>query len=351
MLGLGGALCLRYPSLLTLPEARSHYPIALMRALIQGVIFTALVLGVVSGIVRRRKVLALTGMALALAAALLGGGNTPLPAEVDTRFGIGFDWFLLDLLVMTLVFVPVERFWPRHPDQGTFRPDWTIDGTYFLTTHLPAQLLTFLMIMPAVVATHWLGIPALRATVGGLPMLVQLPMAILVADLGQYAVHRIFHRVPLLWRFHSVHHSIKTMDWLAGSRSHFVDIVLTRGLIMIPLQLCGFSQATMAGYLVFVSFHATFCHTDFKPRLKWLEPYLVTVRYHHWHHGAEPDAVDVNFAIHFPFIDRLFGTCHFPDGAWPARYGLMDDAMPDRFLAQLLYPFRGAQKALPTQGN
>jgi lathosterol oxidase len=348
-LGLGGVLCLRYPALLTLPDARSHYPLAIMRLLIQGVIAAAFVLAVVSAIQRQRKVLALTGMALALAAALLGGGNAPLPHEVESKLGLGLDWFLLDLLVMTLVFVPVERFWPRHPEQGTFRPEWSTDATYFFVTHLPAQLLNFLMVLPAVFASRWLAIPQFMAFTTSLPFLVQLPATILVADLGQYAVHRMFHKVPFLWRLHSVHHSIRTMDWLAGSRSHFLDIVLTRGLIMIPLRLCGFSQAAMVGYLVFVSFHATFSHTDFKPRPVWLEPYFVTVRYHHWHHAAEADAVDVNFAIHFPFIDRLFGTYHLPKDAWPERYGLIDSAMPDGFFAQLLSPFRGQRSEQQTE--
>ena len=121
-----------------------------------------------------------------------------------------------------------------------------------------------------------------------------------VADLSQYATHRTFHTVPFLWRFHAIHHSIETMDWVAGSRSHFVDILLTRGLILIPMTIFGFSQSALAGYLVFVSFHATFCHTDFRPRTIWLEPYFVTVRYHHWHHAADKEAVDVNFAIHLP---------------------------------------------------
>ena len=340
MLGLGGALCLRFPALLTLPSVRAHYPIAMIRMLIQGVIGAALVLGVASAIRRQRKVLAMTGMALALAAALLGGGETPLPPEVDSRFGLGFDWFLLDLFVMTLVFVPVERFWPLHPDQGTFRPEWTTDASYFVATHLPAQLLTFTMIMPAVIATRWLGIPWLMAFVGGLPLVVQLPAAILVADLGQYAVHRTFHKVPFLWRFHAVHHSIKTLDWIAGSRSHIVDMILTRGLIMIPLQLCGFSQPAIVGYLVFVSFDATFSHTDFKSTPGWLEPYIVTGRYHHWHHSAYPEVADVNFAIHFPFIDRLFGTHYLPRAGWPERYGLIGDEMPAGYVAQFLSPFR-----------
>ena len=188
------------------------------------------------------------------------------------------------------------------------------------------------MVIPASYASRWLAIPWLAQTVGSLPFLIQLPLAIVVADLSQYATHRAFHTIPFLWRFHAIHHSIETMDWVAGSRSHYVDILLTRGLILIPMTIFGFSQATLAGYLVFVSFHATFCHTDFRPRTIWLEPYFVTVRYHHWHHAADPEAVDVNFAIHLPFIDRLFGTHYLPKDAWPERYGLVGGSSPARLL-------------------
>jgi lathosterol oxidase len=346
LLGLGGVLCLRFPALLTLPDARAHYPIPIMRRLIQGLIVLALVFGALSALFRQRKVLALTGIALGLAAALLGGGSAPLPEEITSRVGLGFDWFLLDLLVMTIVFVPVERFWPLHPAQKTFRPEWSTDYFYFVATHLPAQLITFLMLIPAAAASHWLAIPALTHTIGSLPFVVQLPLAIVVADFAQYATHRAFHQIPLLWRFHAIHHSIQTMDWVAGSRSHFVDILLTRSLILIPMTLCGFSQNTMAGYLVFVSFHATFCHTDFGPRPVWLEPYFVTVRYHHWHHAAHPEAIDVNFAIHWPFIDRLFGTYYLPKDAWPPRYGLLDSRVPDGFFAQFLAPFAPKKNAV-----
>ena len=344
LLGLGGALCLHFPALLTLPEARSQYPMVMIRLLIQGTIAAAFVLAGISAILRQRKVLALTAGLLAVLALLLGGGSTPLPNEVGSHYGIGFDWFLLDLLVMTIVFVPVERFWPLHRGQKTFRPEWTTDAFYFVATHLPAQLLTFLMVLPALLLTKWLAIPAFQAFVQRWPYLVQLVAAIFVADLGQYLVHRTFHTVPFLWRFHSIHHSIKTLDWIAGSRSHFFDIVITRGLIMIPMMMVGFPQSVLAGYLVFVSFHATFCHTDFRPDAHWLERYFVTVRYHHWHHAADMNAVDVNFAIHLPFLDRLFGTQYLPKTAWPERYGLIDDTLPPGFFAQLASPFKRAAR-------
>ncbi|HXP66305.1 MAG TPA: sterol desaturase family protein [Steroidobacteraceae bacterium] len=341
LLALGGTLCLRFPEFLTLPEARAKYPIVIMRVLIQGMIFSAFAFAAASAIMRQRKILALTGAALALAAAALGGGAVPLPQEVGTKYGIGLDWFLLDLFVMTLVFVPLERIWPLHPGQGTFRAEWTTDSAYFVATHLPAQLLTFLMLAPAALAAPWLAIPKLQSFVAGWPFVVQLSAVILVADLAQYVIHRAFHRIPVLWRFHAVHHSIRTMDWIAGSRSHFFDIIVTRGLIMIPLALCGFSQGAIVGYILFVSFHATFSHLDFRPRTIWLENYLVTPRYHHWHHSAEDEAIDCNFAIHFPWIDRLFGTQHFPKDRWPKSYGLSGASVRPGFFRQFVDPFLG----------
>ena len=340
LLGFGGALCLHFPALLSLPDARPIYPMAIIRGLIQGTIVLAIVLGAISGILRERKVLAVTGASLGLLAAVIGGGSTPLPDEVHSKFGLGLDWFLVDLFVMTVVFLPVERFWPLHPDQSTFRPQWTTDLFYFVATHLPAQLMTLLMFDPGHLCVEVAG-DSMAGTHRREPA-VSHPAA--ARDSGRrslaYATHRAFHRIPLLWRFHAIHHSIETMDWVAGSRSHYVDILLTRGLILVPMTIVGFSQAALAGYLVFVSFHATFCHTDFRPRTIWLERYFVTVRYHHWHHAAQPEAVDVNFAIHLPFIDRVFGTQYLPKDAWPARYGLVGGAVPRGFFRQLLAPFK-----------
>ena len=99
LLGLGAALCLRFPQLLTLPEARSHYPMGIIRPLIQGVIVAAFVCAAVSAVLRQRKVLALTGAALALAATALGGGSIPLPDEVGIQqrasAWIGSCWICL----------------------------------------------------------------------------------------------------------------------------------------------------------------------------------------------------------------------------------------------------------------
>src|SRR3569832_2214338 len=77
LLAFGAVLCLHFPQILSSPELRPHYPMHLMRLLIQGLIFAAVIFGVISAFLRRKKVLAFTGILAALAAAGLGGSSVP----------------------------------------------------------------------------------------------------------------------------------------------------------------------------------------------------------------------------------------------------------------------------------
>ena len=336
-LGLGAVLCLHFPQLLSSPELRVHYPMPVIRVLIQVVIGAALVFGVVSTLLREKKVLGITGIALALAASLLGGSSVPINQPLHDGPAIGLDWFLLDLLLMALIYVPLERLWPQYPAQGTFRPQWTLDVVYFLSTHLPIQALSFLVLLPATQATQFLAVPALAQAIAALPLVIQFVLAVIVADLAEWTIHFLLHKVPFLWRFHAIHHSSRELDWIAGSRSHWFDDTLVRGFILVPMML-GFSQPIILAYLVFVTLHATWTHCNFRPQLRWIERFVVMPRYHHWHHSSQAEAIDKNFAIHFPWIDRLFGTHYCPDH-WPDTYGLDHEEVPKGFWRQTWVPF------------
>ncbi|HVO57474.1 MAG TPA: sterol desaturase family protein [Dongiaceae bacterium] len=343
-LAFGAVLCLQFPQILTSPELREHYPLPVMRLLIQGLIVGAIFFSVLSAILRKKRTLALTGMLLAIAATAIGGWSVPINQKLHDGPAIGFDWFLLDLLLMAMIYVPLERLWPQYPEQGTFRNEWTLDVVYFMSTHLPLRILSFLVLLPATQATKYLGVPALQHAIARLPWLLQFVLAILVADLAEYFIHLALHKVPFLWRFHAVHHSSKALDWIAGSRSHFVDDTLVRGFVLAPLML-GFSQNIILAYLVFVTLHATWEHCNFAPNVKWLEKFVVMPRYHHWHHTSQKEGIDKNFAVHFPWIDRIFGTYYFPDH-WPERYGLDNEGIAPGFLAQTIDPFLGKKRAL-----
>ena len=337
ILSFGAVLCLHFPQVLSSPELRSFYPMDTIRILIQIIMVAAVVFGIISSVLRKKKVLGLTGMLFAMLAALLGGASVEINQTLTDGPAIGLDWFLLDLFLMSLIYVPIERLWPKFPKQGTFRPQWTLDVVYFMSTHFPIQILSALVLLPATQLTKYMAIPGLQSLIAKLPLALHFLLAIFVADLAEFTIHLLLHKVPFLWRFHSIHHSSKGLDWIAGSRSHFLDDTLVRGFILAPMML-GFSQTIIMGYLVFVTLHATWAHCNFSPSIKWLEKYVVFPRYHHWHHSSQKEAIDKNFAIHFPIIDKIFGTYYFPD-EWPKSFGLENEEIPKTFFRQTIEPF------------
>jgi lathosterol oxidase len=83
---------------------------------------------------------------------------------------------------------------------------------------------------------------------------------------------------------------------------------------------------------------SVFNHVNLRVRLGWLEQVIAMPRFHYWHHAVRP--VDRNFAVHFPWIDRLFGTFHLPPGAWPDELGIAGHPVPPGFAGQLAWPLR-----------
>ena len=339
-IGLGAVLCFHFPGLLTVPELRELYPVPYIRGLLHLVLVGSFVLGVISVCLRRRKMLGTIGITLTLIAALLGGSRVPIEGELTRGPFLGVDWFLLNLIVYSAVFIPIERLFARLPEQPVFRRGWRTDLTYFFLSALLLQVTTLLTMKPAMVFFQWAAAPGAQRFVAGQPFLFQFVEILLLTDLTQYWVHRAFHRVPSLWRFHQIHHSAEAMDWLAGSRLHLVDVAVTRGLTYVPIYVLGFAEAPLFAYVAFVSIQATFIHANVRFRfgaLRWL---LATPQFHHWHHSAEREAVDKNFAVHLPVLDWVFGTFYLPQDRWPPSYGLASgDPIPSGYVRQLVHPF------------
>jgi lathosterol oxidase len=340
LVGFGAVLCFHFPQFFTVPEARALYPLPYVRALLHLVLVASFVLGVVSLTLRQNQALGAVGIVATLVAALLGGSRVSVDEEFTQGPFLGLDWFLLNLIAYSVVFVPIERWFARLPEQSIFRRGWRTDLTYFFVSALLVQVTTVATLKPAMVLFDWAAVPALQQIIRSWPGLVQFAAILVVADFTQYWVHRAFHRVPILWKFHAIHHSAEQMDWLAGSRLHLVDVAVTRGLTYVPIYALGFSEAPLVAYLVVVSAQATFIHAnvrfEFGP-FKWI---VATPQYHHWHHADETDAIDKNFAVHLPIIDAIFGTMHLPP-RWPRGYGIAHGArVPDGYLRQFVWPLK-----------
>jgi sterol desaturase/sphingolipid hydroxylase (fatty acid hydroxylase superfamily) len=337
-IGLGAVLCLLFPSFLTMPEVRSLYPMPYIRALIHIILVSAFLLGVISVCLRPSKLLGSIGIAFTLIAALLGGSRVPIEGELTKGPYLGLDWFLLNLIFFSAVFVPLERAFARLPEQPIFRKGWRTDLVYFFMSNLLVGFTTLLTMKPAMILFSWAVSASFQHAVQSQPVLLQFFEVVLIADLFQYWVHRAFHTFPALWRFHAVHHSAEAMDWLAGSRLHLIDAVATRAIIFLPFYVLGFSQIALFAYVVMVSLQATFIHANVRFNFGLLRLLFATPQFHHWHHGAESEAIDKNFAVHLPILDYLFGTFHLPEGRWPASYGISNNPVPEGYARQLVYP-------------
>ena len=266
LLGLGSFLAVlvfRYPHWLTASETAPRYPIETMRMILALAIVASFLLSALNILLRPSKRLGLTGLFFCMAA-VLAGGSTVEVGSGTAAFRVGLDWFILNVVLLAVVFIPLERLFPLNAEQGTFRPGWTTDGIYFLISHLAVELMTFFTLLPATLVARSFHAKTSGLDPSVLPLAVEVLAVMLVADLTQYAVHRTFHRVGWLWPFHAIHHSSRTLDWLAGSRLHVVDIIATRALILVPLFALGFSQMALYIWLVIVAVQATLNHVNIR---------------------------------------------------------------------------------------
>ena len=171
---------------------------------------------------------------------------------------------------------------------------------------------------------------------------VQFAVALVVCDLGQWCVHNLLHRVPWLWTFHKVHHSIEEMDWLGNWRFHWMESVVYKSLLWLPLALLGASPEAAFAVAVFSTFWGDFNHANLNAGLGVLGYVFNSPRMHLWHHDrSDEGGVAKNFGIVFSLWDFLFRTVFWPRDRSPERLGYPQiDEMPRSFLGEIVWPLR-----------
>ncbi|PZF71522.1 sterol desaturase family protein [Taibaiella soli] len=339
LLSFIAVFCFKFPEWLTSPEFREVYTGESMAVLLTATIIASFFFALLSLLLSKQKKWALAGLIISTIAIFIGGFSVEGRAVNKTQYHLGLDWLLLDLLLMAVIFVPIELVFPKNEKQTKFHDEWRTDLVYFVVSHLFIQFFGVITQEPAKLLFGWMGLSGLHAWVQQLPFLVELLMAFVVTDLFQYWAHRFFHSHHYLWRFHSIHHSTQNMDWLAGSRTHFVDIFVTRAMTFIPLYVFGFSTITFNTYIVFMAIHAVLIHANTRINFGVLKYIITTPQYHHWHHCEDPRYYGKNFASIFPFIDMIFGTYYLPGKVWPEGTGLHEANYPKGYLKQTAYPF------------
>jgi sterol desaturase/sphingolipid hydroxylase (fatty acid hydroxylase superfamily) len=256
------------------------------------------------------------------------------------RFAVGF-------FVLALVFGLLERLARPAVPRRRSRRELVTDLAYWIVTPWLTKTLTRVALGSVLVAVAVaLGVradlDAVRAALPSTPISrlsfgLQLALGLALSDFVGYWAHRLFHG-RALWRFHAVHHSSRTLDWLAATRLHPFNDVLVRVLQAVPLLLLGFDTRVFAAVAPILSVYAVLLHADvpwtFGP-LRWV---LASPHFHRWHHAADAEGRDKNFAGLLPLWDLVFGTFYMPAHR-PAATGV-DDPVPAGLGGQLAWPFR-----------
>ena len=337
--GLGMVIALRFPEWFATPELAAVKDWTGFRGVVHMILLGSYALALLSLLLRPRKALGFSALAVGIVAAILGGANVRPDETHSWGVFFGLDFFVVNLVATGLMFAPLERILPHRGKQRLFRIEWREDLFYYLISSMMVQALTFLALAPSKTIMASTGnLAAFRDGVASIPWIAQFVLVLILTDLVQYWFHRTFHRYPFLWGFHAVHHSAKAMDWLAGARMHFIEIILLRGITALPMLTLGFSPSVLQAYIAFVYIYSSLLHANIRGNFNWLGHWVATPRFHHWHHGLEKEAFDVNFAIHFPWIDKMFGTFHLPESRWPENYGVPED-VPKGYMKQFAYPF------------
>ena len=250
------------------------------------------------------------------------------------------------LVLLGILFVPLERLRPVRRDQRVLRAGVRTDVLHFVVTGTLGTIALVALAVLVVLPLQALTPGALADAVARQPELLQLAEALLIVEVGGYWAHRLHHEIPALWRLHRVHHSSEQMDWLASAHLHPLDSATSRIVAVVPLALLGFSRETFGATLVLVQLHAIFQHANLRLRFGAFGQAVSSPHFHHWHHAGDAEARNRNYAGMFPWIDRICGTYHAPVDRWPGRYGI-DEPMPAGYLGQLRSPFTGAVPRTP----
>ncbi len=248
------------------------------------------------------------------------------------------------LVLLLVIFAPVERLWPLHR-QKLFRKNFGSDLVYYFLSGFAPKLLLILPLSLVAAGVHRLAAGGLYPWVAAMPAGIRFLAATGVGEIGFYWGHRWSHEIPLLWRFHSLHHSAEEIDWLVSSRAHPIDMVFTRLCGLVPMYLLGLAQpmgnsvdlvpvlVTLAGTV-----WGFFIHANVNWRFGWLERIVSSPHFHHWHHTNDgPECINKNYAPMLPWVDQMFGTLYLPKRAWPLKYGT-DTQLAPSVAGQLLEP-------------
>ncbi len=259
--------------------------------------------------------------------------------------------YFYGLIVISVLVWGLEMLFPWRKNQPVFRKDFWLDTFYMFFNFFILNLIILIAlsettahVFDKVLAAIGLKISSFQmVNINAMPKVIGLLLFFIVTDFVQWNTHRLLHRVKFLWQIHKVHHSVKQMGFAAHLRYHWMEPIVYKSLLYVPLAIIGGLQAADVILVHFLAI--TIGHLN-HANLGWNYGVLKYVfnnpKMHIWHHGKNiPNEYGVNFGISLSIWDYLFKTNYIPSDGRDIELGFKDEAaFPHSFVEQELYPFK-----------
>jgi sterol desaturase/sphingolipid hydroxylase (fatty acid hydroxylase superfamily) len=249
-------------------------------------------------------------------------GETPWPA------------FILVALVGMFAVALLEQIQPLHAEWNQDHHDTHTDAIHVLVN--------LILMAGTAYGLHWLigRLPTMALWPNTLPIALQVLLAGAIIDLGLYAMHRLSHQVPWLWRLHAIHHSAERLYWMNGDRRHPLSALLLAGPGLVAAVLLGAPAAVISAWLTILTVHLAFQHANLDYSLGPLRRWIGGAELHRWHHRRDYFDAQVNFGEFWLVWDWACGTrFDQPRPVGPEDVGLSEARFPTSYVGQLWWPF------------
>lgn len=244
------------------------------------------------------------------------------------------------LAVWIAIIMLWERVAPYRKGLPLFREGFWVDLVWYtIIQSFVLKIVIFdYVVAPIQHSFDWSGVQFVR----NWPVWGQVVFFVLTHDLYIYLFHRWQHANKYLWRTHEAHHSDKQVDFLSGSRSHALEILINQTIEFAPIILLGADPAVIPIKALLDAVFGLFIHANINVKLGKLKYVLNSPELHLWHHANYEEVFHANFSTKFSIWDHLFGTAYDPGhkpGDKPENWGLYYD-FPKDYFAQHVFSFK-----------
>lgn len=263
-------------------------------------------------------------------------------------------WYLnyfWGLIIISLFVWGLEILFPWRKQQGVFRKDFWLDAFYIFFNFFLFSLTINGVYSVSQVLLEKTGINSTSLSLVDLSEWsfgLQIFVFFVVLDFLQWVTHIFLHRIPILWKFHQVHHSVKEMGFAAHFRYHWMENILYKPLKTLGVMLLGGFEPEHAYIVHFFAISiGHFNHANLKWSWGPLKYVLNNPVMHLYHHAYElpKGRYGVNFGISLSLWDYLFKTHHVPEASGNIRLGFpKDEEIPDNFFGQFLHGFKSKMR-------